>query len=146
MFKGVVGLAVLVALIAALGCGGSSDSEPLTKAEFGQQGNKICKDAEQARGKIVAKVIEETDPKGNQEKAQEEVVLKAIPTYEKAAEEIGDLGAPEGEEEKVENLVEAMEEAAGRAQADPHTAVISNAPFREADKLAEELGLDACVI
>jgi len=145
MFKGALGLILAVALFVAAGCG-SSGPEPLTKAEFGQQGNKICKEATEARGKIIAKVIEETNPKGNQEKAQENIILKAIPTYEKATEQLSDLGAPKGEEEKVESLVSSMEKTADRVQADPHTAAISNAPFREANKLAEELKLQECVI
>jgi len=146
MFKGVLGLVLALALIAAVGCGGSSDPETLTKAEFAQQGNKICAEATRNRQKIISEVVEGANPKGNQEAVQEEVIQKAMPTYEQAAEQIGELGAPKGEEEKVESLVGAMEEAAERAKADPHTAVISNVPFRKADKAAQELGLKECVI
>jgi len=146
MVKGVLGLVLALALIAAAGCGGSSDPETLTKAEFAQQGNKICAEATQDREKIIAELAETSNPKGNQEPVQEEIIQKAMPTYEGAAEEIGELGAPKGEEKKVESLVGAMEEAAERAKADPHTAVISNVPFRKADKLAEELELKECVV
>ena len=145
MFRGVVGLTVAMALFVGLGCGGS-DPEPLTKTEFGQQGNKICKEATKTRGEAIAKVIEETDPKTDQVKAQEKAIQSGLPSYEKAAEQIDDLGAPEGEEEMVESLVGAMEEAAERVKADPHTATVSNVPFKEADKLATEMGLTECVV
>lgn len=146
MFKGVLGLVVALALIAAVGCGSSSSPEPLTKAEFTKQGNEICAEAARDRLKIISEVAETANPRGNQEPVQEEIIQKAMPTYEGATEQIAELGAPKGEEAKVETLVGAMEEAAERAKADPHTAVASNAPFRKADKAAQELGLKECVI
>ena len=146
MFKGVVSLVVAFALVAVVGCGGGSDSSSLTKAEFSKQGNKICAEATQARSKIVGEAVKNADPKANQEDLQVELIEKIVPTYESAAEKIGDLGAPKGEEEKVENLVGEMEDAADRVMADPHTAAISNVPFRKADKVAQELGLKECVV
>lgn len=140
------GLAVLaVACLAIAGCGGGSE-EALTKTEFIKQGNAICDQATKAREKVISEVSEETNPKGNVEAAQEAVIHKGIPTYEKAAEELDGLAAPAGDEKKVEAIVAAMEEAANRALADPHTAIISDLPFRKADKLAEGYGLKSCVI
>jgi phosphoglycolate phosphatase-like HAD superfamily hydrolase len=146
MFKGIFGLVLALALIAASGCGSSSDPETMTKAEFAKQANKICAEATNDRQKVIAEVAEATNPKANQEAAQAEALQKAMPTYEKAAEQIDQLGAPKGEEKKVERLVEAMEEAAERAKADPHSAVITNLPFRKADAIAQELGLKECAV
>lgn len=146
MFKGIVGLLLALTLVAGVGCGSSSEPEALTKAEFAKQANEICAESARDRQKIIAEVAEASNPKGNQEPVQEEIIQKAMPTYEGATEQIAELGAPKGEEEKVETLVGAMEEAAERAKADPHTAVISNVPFRKADKAAQELGLKECVI
>jgi hypothetical protein len=145
LLKGMIGLGLGVALLVGLGCG-SSDSEPLTKAEFSQQGNKICKEATQARAKVIADVFEGLDPSRTYPKAQETAILKMVAVYEKTMEEIDDLDAPEGEEEKVESLLGAMEAAAERTKANPQTAVVGNVPYRKADKVAEELDLKECVI
>jgi hypothetical protein len=149
MFKGVFGsifaVAAALCLVAITGCGSSSE-DTLSKAEFEKQAAAICKKSEEERGKAIASVIENADPKGDQQAQQEQVIKKAMPTYEEAAQQIEDLGAPEGQEEKVEALVEAMEEAADKSNADPHTAVASNVFFRKADKIAQEFKLSGCVI
>lgn len=145
LFKGMIGLVLGVALLVGLGCG-SSGSEPLTKAEFSRQGNKICKEATQARAKAIEEVFKGLDPNRTYPKRTEAAILKMVVIYEKTMEEIGDLDAPEGEEEKVESLLGAMEAAAERTKANPQTAVVGNAPFREADKVAEKLDLKECVI
>lgn len=150
MFKGLMGLALAAAfaicVVAVSGCGGSSSEDALTKSEFVKQGNVICEESAQERSKIVGEVVEEADPNGNVEAAQNRAVTEIIPVYEETAQQLGELGVPAGDEKQVEAIVEAMEAAAERALADPHTAVISNAPFREADKLAEGYGLKACTI
>lgn len=149
MSKGVLGSIVAALLVAigvfSVGCGSSSE-QTLTKAEFEKQASAICKEAEAKRGKIITGLLEKIDPNGNVQAQQEQLIKKAMPTYEDAAQQIDDLGAPEGQEDKVAGLVEAMEEAAQKSTADPHTAVISNVFFRKADKLAQEFKLSGCVI
>jgi hypothetical protein len=149
MFKGVVGWIIAagaaLCLLAVAGCGSSGD-ETLSKAEFEKQAASICKEAEAKRGKIIASLIEKIDPKGDVQAQQAELVTKAMPTYEEAAQQINDLGSPEGQEKKAEALVEAMEDAADKSNADPHTAATSNIFFRKADQLAKEFKLSGCVI
>jgi hypothetical protein len=149
MFKGVFGwifaVGAVLCLFAVTGCGSSSD-DTLTKAEFEKQATAVCKEAEEKRGKIIASLLEQVDPKGDVQAQQEQLVKKAMPTYEEAAQQIDDLGSPEGQEKKAEALVQAMEEAADKSNADPHTAVTSNIFFRKADQLAQEFKLSGCVI
>jgi hypothetical protein len=145
--KGIHGLIVAAAAIAALvGCGSGGGEEQLTKAQFVKRGNAICAKAEQERGKIISEIVEKSRPNADVQAQQEKVIHEALPTYEAATEQIDDLEAPSGDEEKVDALVEAMEEAAERAMADPHTAIISNVPFRKANELAEGYGLKTCVV
>jgi hypothetical protein len=147
--KGAVGRILAVACgvcaLAAAGCGGSSD-QPLTKAEFVKQGSAICKKAEERRGKIIAKLAEAFNPHGDVPAQQAKVITASLPTYEDMKTELEELGPPKQEAKKVEELLRAMEKAAERASADPHTAIVSNVQFRQANKLAEEVGLKACVI
>jgi hypothetical protein len=146
VLKGLIGIAVAVGLaILAVGCGGGGD-EALSKAEFLKQGNAICKKAEEERGKVIAAVAQNANPKANVAATQEKVIRKAIPTYEEAARQIAELGVPAGDEAKVESLVSAMEEAAERAIADPATAVATAIPFKKANELAKDYGLQGCVV
>jgi len=150
MFKGVFGwifaVGAVLCLFAVTGCGGSSSDEALTKAEFEKQAGAICKEAEVKRAKVISSIVEQADPKGNVQAQQEQLIKKAIPTYEEAAQQIDDLGAPEGQEEKVGVLVKEMEAAAEKSMADPHTAATSNIFFRKANELAQEYKLAGCVI
>jgi hypothetical protein len=149
MFKGVIGWTIavgaLLCLFAVIGCGSSSDNT-LTKAEFEKQAAAICKEAEAKRGELIASMLEKVNPKADPQAQQVRLVKKAMPTYEEAAQQIDDLGSPEGQEKKAEALVQAMEEAADKSNIDPHTAVTSNVFFRKANQLAEEFKLSGCVI
>jgi hypothetical protein len=139
------GITLLFFALLAAGCGGSSE-EALTKSEFVKQGNAICAKATKTREKAVIELIKGADPQTSQKALQREAADIALPPYETAAEEIDDLGAPDGGEAEVEAIVEAMEEAAAQVDANPQTAIAGNLPFRKANKAAESYGLDACVV
>lgn len=147
--KGAVGTLLAMAVIAMTllaGCGGGEDTT-LTKSEFVSQANAICKKGEEERLKIFQSEAQKLSPKEQKEQQkQEEVVLAGLRAYEKAAEDISALNAPAGEEKDAEDLVAAMEEAAGRVKASPGTALVSGLPFKKADQAAEKLGLSECVI
>ena len=105
------GLASLALVIG--GCGGGDDeTTSLTRAQFVKQGNEICKKQEDRRSKMIYKIAEEVNADPSKPlpiSAQETLVLKTLPPYEEAAEELDALGAPEGDEEKVEEIVKAMD-------------------------------------
>lgn len=149
MSKGVVGsilgAAVLLLALLGAGCGGDDEGEALTKAQFLKQGNAICKKSEEERGKVIAETSAKFSGKEFTLKQQEDLILQVLPTYENAATKIEELGAPEGDEEKVEEIVKAMEEAAVQVKASPGTALETNVPFKEANELVEKYGLDSCV-
>jgi hypothetical protein len=140
--------AVTCALFALLltGCGSSGSTEALTQAQFLKQGNAICRKAEEERGKIISAAGRDFSPNGDVDAQQANILKEAVATYQQAAGKLEELGAPAGKEKKLEVLVAAMEEAAQRVESDPQTATVSNVPFKDANKLAEELELDACVV
>lgn len=138
------GIVLLIFALLVAGCGSSGD-EALNKSEFVKQGNAICTQARKAREKAVIDLVQNADPKSSQQALREEAAKKAMPYYEEAAEQLADLGAPKGDEAKVEGVVDAMEEAAARVNANPQSAFVGNAPFRKANEAAEGYGLEACV-
>jgi hypothetical protein len=140
-----LGAVVLLFALVAAGCGGGDDTtESLSKSQFLKQGNAICKKGEEERGKLII------DASGKMKKEasvreQEDLVLEVLPTYENTTRELDDLGAPEGDEEKVDAIVEAMEEAVEKVEANPGSALVASYPFKEPNELVEKYGLKSCV-
>jgi predicted lipid-binding transport protein (Tim44 family) len=151
----------LIALIGAVmafaaivaGCGSSSSTTEstasLSKAEFAKQGNAICK----AGNKEVEAGFEEFSKEhGFSKKKQptqaefeegaEEVV---IPSVRKQIDEIKELGAPEGEEEKVEAFLENAEAQLEKGEEDVTLLVDENQHlFASVNEEGKALGLTAC--
>jgi hypothetical protein len=143
---GVLAVFVAVCLVAA-GCGGGSDS--LTKAEFAKQGNEICKTSEEERTKVLEAAFKKFQAEGVKKPntaQQEEVALEILPPYEKATEGLAELSPPENEKAKAEKLIKAREEAVRNARATPGAVFDTAVPFKEADALAEEWGMESCPI
>lgn len=140
-----MGIAAVAFALVVSGCGGGGSSS-LSKAEFSKKANEICKRAESERSELIQAASQKFSGKKVTAADQEQIILEAIPSYEKAAQKIGELGAPEGEEKKAEALVKGMEEAVEGVKADPGTATTSNIAFKNANKAAEAVGAKSCVI
>src|SRR5262245_30219656 len=119
------GLAAL-ALVAA-GCGSDDDTTAttaaLTKAQFLKQGNQICSEGNKEINAGFEEFAEENNiPKNKRPSdAQLEEVAETvlIPSVSDQVEGIKELGAPEGEEEQVEEITDAAEEAIEEGEEDP---------------------------
>jgi hypothetical protein len=137
---------VAVALIAA-GCGSSDDSTTdstasLTKAEFVKQGNAIC----DAGNKEINAGFEEFLPKGKQpSKAEldEAIETVLIPSVTRQVEEVRALGAPEGEEEAVEDFLVGAEEELEKGEEEP-ASLATDASFNKTNQEAKAIGLTSC--
>jgi hypothetical protein len=148
-FAGMWSIALVVLLVVVQGCGGGgSGSGSATKAEFKAEAQAICNKAEQEREEVTHKLLleyQEREANANQ-KQQEAAVLKVLAVYTKTTEALASLDLPEGEEQKVEAILTAREEAATQVQASPATALNNGAPFQKPDQLAEAYGLEGCSI
>jgi hypothetical protein len=148
MSKGLIALAAGVLLVALVaGCGSSSDSSSLTKAEFIKQADQICTKGEKSIENGAEKFAEENKvDTENPTKAQKEEVIKTVvaPDIRKQAEEIDDLGAPKGEESEVEAIVTSVEEGADELESKPAQLIEGKNPLEASSKLAKEYGLKVC--
>jgi hypothetical protein len=137
-------LATLLLALFVSGCGGGGDDKQasaatsLSKAEFVKQGNAICKKASKER---VAKFEAHTG-----DISTEEIVLKyTLPSMQEIGEQLGELGAPKGDEEKIEAIVtgidEGVEKSEEEIEKDPEGFDIYVAP---AEKQAVAYGLKEC--
>jgi hypothetical protein len=140
-------LAVLfgVLVIALVGCG-SSDEDSLTKAEFVNQANAICGKAEKEKDEDLLSYMKENPAaaKGLTASVEQELVGVAAPPLRQMTEELGDLGAPEGDEDAVSAIIESFEAAIATLEEDPKAVMAGSNPFAEADKLSAQYGIKTC--
>jgi hypothetical protein len=141
-------VAVLAIAVAAAGCGGS-ESAPLTKAEFIEQGNSVCKQGKKemaAALKGVSKGSAQGSGKSSGEAELERVVTEvALPPVQGMTEELGDLSPPEKDQKQIAAIVAAFEEGLKKSKADPSSA-LTGTPFTSANERAEAYGLTECMI
>lgn len=159
-------LAALAIAAIVAGCGGGSDSgdstaadseaggsagnnaPALSKAEFIKKGDAICAKVGGELAKGIADFmggigLEETEEPS--EEQQEELVAEVIlPLFQSQAEQLGALGAPEGEEEQVAEIVEGTEEAVAEAEDDPSGAISGDNPLQGVNEKAQEFGFNVC--
>jgi hypothetical protein len=140
-----VGIAAVAFALLVSGCGGGG-SDSLTKAEFAKKADEICRRGESERAEVLKAAGQKFSGKKVTAADQEQLVLEAVPSYEKATQKIKELGVPEGGEKEAEALVKAMEEAAENVKADPGTATTGSVPFEKANEVAEEVGAKGCTI
>jgi hypothetical protein len=144
--------ACALALFAA-GCGGGDDTSTtasLTKAQFIKKADGICESAE---GKLNGEFesfaekhnLSEKQPPNHKE-AEEAATTILIPSIEGQVQDIRALGAPEGDEGQVDELLTAVEDALDTAREDPAEFIESEGEgeFAAANKKAREYGLKAC--
>jgi len=146
-------LAAAMALAAiAAGCGSSGDDDSTevtvtpTKAEFIKQGDEICKQAEEDSEAEAEEFAEENDftlEKASEEQLEEAIGEVLVPALDRQADEIKALGAPEGDEKKVEEIVVALEGASAEVADDPSKA-FEGEPLKEASELADAYGFKVC--
>ena len=144
-------LLAALALVVVAGCGsdddeGGEETQTLTKVEFIKQGDEICGEAEDRSEKEAEEFAEEngfTLEKANEEQIEEAISEVLVPALNRQAEELDALGAPEGDEERVEAIVTALEDGASEVADEPKIA-FQGQPLKEASKLAKDYGFKVC--
>lgn len=140
---------LLIALLVATGCGG--DESSLTKAEFIKQADVICRKADEKKvtdtEEYILKIgVSPTQPMtlAQQEFQTKEVLL---PPIRSAIRQLSELGAPDGDEEKIDRLVENLETASDEtAERSEKTNLKYRDPYAKAAKEAREYGFKTCFI
>jgi len=143
--------AVLAALVAGCGSGDETADETvtLTKVEFIKQGDAICKAGNKEIEEGFEEFAEENDLPENQEPNDEQSVelveTVILPGIQQQGEELRDLGAPEGDEEQVDELLTSLEDAVAEGEDDPESLFEgSTDPFGEVNQLATDYGFEVC--
>lgn len=168
-----VGLVVLLAIAVGYGygCGDSSDesaknggaadatgaadttgtsdddSRPVVeKAQFLEKGDAICRKVPAAYKKLVQPLEKESLAKGTGKPPLAEVNLTAaVPPLGVAIEEFEELDAPQGDEQEVEEIIEALKAAKKGVEEKPTTELSGpKSPFDDFQNLSRAYGFERC--
>lgn len=146
-----VAAAVLAALVA--GCGGgdetTDESVTLTKVEFIKQGDAICKAGNKEIEEGFEEFAEENDLPENKEPSKEQgvelVETVILPSVQQQGEELRELGAPEGDEDQVDEMLTALEDAVAEGEDEPELLFEGDTdPFGDANQQAKAYGFKVC--
>jgi hypothetical protein len=147
--KAIAGLAVTgVFLLVASGCG-SDDSTVVSKQEYDQQLELICNQGLKEREAFLEDVNHAFQELGGKvsKSFQIENLRKLVAVYQGTTEEIADIGLPEENRKKAEELVQTREKAAAQVESDPLGSVDSlGYIFKKTNEVAEGLEAKSCAV
>jgi hypothetical protein len=142
-------LAIL--LIGAAGCGGGGDSSTdpnaIPKAVFIKKTDAICTAGNKKMEVAFGHFLQENKNVKRPSEADYEALVGTVvvPNVKREIKEIRALGAPEGDEDRVDAILEALEEGVETAEDNPQAAVSSSeAIFGISSRLGKEYGLEVC--
>jgi hypothetical protein len=154
MGRGLIALASVALVLLVAGCGGG-DSAPeaseASKAAFIKKADAICRRGYERMQDDLAPLFKNRQRAlqilKHPSKADYEAVIDKvlIPNLSREVKEIRALGAPSGDEDRVEEILVAFEEGIETAENDPQAARNSSeAIFGIGKRLAGEYGLEVC--
>jgi hypothetical protein len=141
-------LLALLALAVA-GCGASSSGSSgssITKGQFINRGDQICKKAQAKKEAVLKRLIAENGDKPPLSKSEQEEVItqQILPPWEKMSDEMAALGIPAEGEDEAKEIVEGYDEAVESISNDPLGAVEGATSFGKANKVASRYGFKVC--
>jgi hypothetical protein len=143
--------------IGASGCGGGSDggeisTSSLSKAEFIKRADAICAKGQQqvernfgAYAKKTNLNVQQVTKNPTKQQVDGLVHSVLLPAIKQEVTQIRALGAPRGDEDKIEAMLAAVEEGIETAEDLPRTVLEkTDVAFGVSSRLAKEYGLVAC--
>lgn len=135
-------------LLVASGCGSDGDST-VSKQEYDQKLELICNQGLKEREAFLEDVNHAFQELGGKvsKSFQIENLRKLVAVYQGTTEEIADIGLPEENRKKAEELVQTREKAAAQVDADPLGSVDSlGYIFKKTNQIAEDLEAQSCAV
>ena len=141
---------LMVGIVVLAGCGGSDDSssaDSITKEEFIVKADAICKKGTERMQGAIAGVLKNQRNLAKVSKADQEKIVTTVmvPSVSREVKELRALGIPDGDDERVDAMITALEEGIETAERDPEVVTkSSDAIFGIASRIGGEYGLAAC--
>jgi hypothetical protein len=141
--------AALALVASAVGCGGGGDAAPLTKAQFIKQADAICLHSAGRFQTLFNRFMQTTPdprlPADRPLKQWTEIVETVFaPVKEQELEELRALGAPRGDEQRIEAIFAAIEDGLKEVEEDPTVESDTEEQFEKSSRLARAYGLTVC--
>jgi hypothetical protein len=143
--------AVVVAALIVVGCGGddsSTSTASISKEKFLVKADAVCKrGTERLEAGLVGFLTDgKKIHKPSQEDNEKFIVKVLIPSLRREVKEMRALGVPDGDEEKVGAMIDALEEGLETAEDDPKAVAAGSTDivFGITSRLAGEYGLETC--
>jgi hypothetical protein len=133
----------LISLI--VGCGGGGE-ETISKAEFIEQADAICKKSTKERSDAFTKLLNQYDD-GNPPQAELDQLIEndTVPAFKKQREAIAELPSPDEGEEEIEQMLVLLDEAIAKVEAEPDEAINRAAGwFADYEQAAVDFGFKEC--
>lgn len=147
---GIVALSLVALCLVLGGCGSSSSasSEPLSKAQYVEQGNKVCKEGVAEKDQAVKKGLQET-PRDEFPKLSQETLKRlgedALPSFQKIVTELTELTPPAKDSATIEKITAELEGALAKTEAEP-VLLAKGDPFRKSGAALRAYGLENCAL
>jgi uncharacterized lipoprotein YehR (DUF1307 family) len=148
-----VAAAMVIALVVT-GCGGGSDSSSssnttgsISKAAFIKKADAVCQKGTERMQRAILGFLKQHKEVKRPNKVQSEKLVGAaiVPSVTTEIEDLKALEVPEGDEERVDAIIGALEEGLEIAEDNPEAVVSSSdAVFGISGRLAGEYGAEVC--
>jgi hypothetical protein len=133
----------LLVFSSSTGCGDSALT--LTKAEFAEKANAICRRGSKEVQDKFAELVQSEAPKSKAKAAALKLVNDVmIVANQKKIDEIATLEVPKDDEHQVDAILAAMQKGIDTAKKEPLRFLRTESSLRRAHKMAETYGLSAC--
>jgi hypothetical protein len=148
--RGVFLAAAMVIALVVAGCGGGDSNaatDSVSKEEFIVKANAVCKKGTERMSAAIAKVLkgQRNITKVSKDEQEEIVTTVMVPSVSREVKELRALGVPDGDDEKVDAMITALEEGVEIAERDPGVVTkSSDAIFGIASRIGGEYGLTVC--
>ena len=143
--------ALMVGVLALAGCGGGDDSgsnaSSISKEEFIVKADAICKKGTERLQNAIAKLLKNQPniTKVSTDEQEKIVTTVMVPSVSREVKELRALGVPDGDDERVDAMITALEEGVETAERDPEVVTkSSDAIFGIASRIGGEYGLTVC--
>ena len=133
--------------------GAAGELEPTSesKAEYTAKANALCKKRKRQIQADLMRIFKEVqEEEGSQSQQQQQAGLRKLveeavaPGLEAEAEELRELGAPDGDEAQVEEVLAAIEALVAEMRETPQAFATNPAAFEKAQRPARKYGIGAC--
>ena len=138
--------AAAVALLATgAGCGGD-DEEPLSKAEYINQADAICKKLSAEGEKQTEEMFKDLGPSEEPSEEQLTSFVEDVlgPNIRRQVDELRELSPPEADEDTVDAIYDELEEGLAKIEEDPKVLFSKDDPLEPANDAAADYGLEDC--